>query len=88
MAGITLTKRERQVLLLLTWPNKDIALMLGLKPKTVRNYVTRLGIKLLAYRESSKCTRIRLLLAALHSRYIRLNEISPGPIVVKVDYLV
>ena len=81
-----LTKREREVLLLLAWSNKDIAQMLQLKAKTIRNHITRLGIKLLDVRMSSRPTRIRLLLAALHKGYIELGEISYGPMIAGVDY--
>lgn len=81
MAGNDLTERELEILRLLAWPNKEIARLLGLHQGTVRNYITRINKKVRGCsNEMKEHTRVKLLLAALHGGYLRLDEVSAGPI--------
>ena len=78
---VELTAREREVLRLLAWGNKEIALLMGVRPKTVKNFITSLNRKMLGERGApGQRTRNMLLWTALRDGYLRLDEVSAGPV--------
>lgn len=81
MAGqIALTERELEILRLVAWSNKEIALLLCVRPKTVKNMLTSINRKVLSSNVTAKHTRVPLLLTALRSGILHLDDVSLGPI--------
>lgn len=66
-----ITKREREILTLLTLSNQKIADRLGVSSNTIRRHVHNLLSKF-----GNAKTRINLLITALKTNVIRLDEIK------------
>ncbi|MCK5644593.1 MAG: hypothetical protein KAJ19_27595 [Gammaproteobacteria bacterium] len=74
----TLTSRQKQVLCLVTHPNRQIASILGISQRIVRRTLASI-YKLfgLGY-VSQRCKRIVAVTEALRLGLVTLGEISPG----------
>lgn len=76
---MTLTPRQLEILPLLTYPSRQIALRLGIEHKTVKNHLTAIYRQVLGSRQErgEGMDRVRALTAALRMGIIWAVE--PGP---------
>lgn len=74
-----LTPRQRQVLCLVTLTNREIGMRLGISRQTVRNHFTniRMSLGLVAINHSP--ARLRILMRALQTNVVTLDEIELPP---------
>lgn len=73
-----LTEEEQEVLCMVTYPNKQIALFLGTTRHVVKHILTEIYRKLLIREGRKKGARIRALNVALTNNFIELNDVWRG----------
>lgn len=73
---IPLTPTERNVLVRLAYTNNEIALILGVKERTIRNAINRIAIKFGIPGRGVK--RVKILIKALMLGVLTLDEIHSG----------
>jgi len=81
----TLTCRQKQVLRLVTFPNRRIARILGISPKTVACHLnaTYKRLNLDHVSRAKGCRRIAAVTEALRRGFVTLEEIAEGDRPVK-----